>query len=63
MFWFGLVLALLGGLLGISSIRAILNRWIPKLSVIHLDVIAILLLISGLIISESVSTQSSHWIA
>ena len=59
MFWFGLVLALLGGLLGISSIRAILNRWIPKLSVIHLDVSAILLLISGLIISASVQVQSN----
>jgi hypothetical protein len=59
MFWFGLVLALFGGFLGISSIRAILNRWIPKLSVIYLDVFAILLLISGLIISASVQVQSN----
>jgi hypothetical protein len=35
MFWFGLVLALFGGFLGISSIREILSRWIPKLSIIQ----------------------------
>jgi hypothetical protein len=59
MFWFGLVLALGGGLLGISSIRAILNRWIPKLSEIHLDIFAFVLLILGLIISASVQVQSN----
>ena len=59
MFWFGLVLALIGGLLGISSIRAILDRWIPKLSEMHLDIFVILLLVSGLIISASVQVQSN----
>ena len=59
MFWFGLVLVLIGGLLGISSIRAILDRWIPKLSEMHLDIFVILLLVSGLIISASVQVQSN----
>ena len=51
MFWIGLILALAGGLLGIGVARELAKRRYPWIKDLHLDRIAVIVLMSGLVLS------------
>ncbi len=60
MFEFGLFLALIGGLLGIGLSRASVKKKFPALADYHLDVVAVIVLVIGLVLTAAEHYRSER---